>query len=1007
LAEGAKTMFQMKRWVMTILIICLLLSDLSDIATAQDRESQLAEAKQLNAQAFTLYNAGRYNEAVALLERALAIREKVFGNEDPAVAKLLNNLGAVYDAQGDYARAESSYLRALAIQEKALNAEYTTTFVRDVAQSLDNLAGLYRTKGDYARAEPMHLRALAITEKEFGPEDPDVARALYNLAALYDMKGDYARAEPLYLRALAIREKVLETAHSADAVIDATNTIGHLASLYSSKGDYIRAETLYLRGLVIEEKELGVEHPNVAASLNNLASLYQARGEYGRAEPLLLRALAIKEKGLGATHPSVAVTLNNLAVLYAAQGDYARAEPLHLRALAIQEKIFGATHPYVATTLSNLAGLYRAKGDYARSKLFQLRALAITEKALGAEHPNVATMLSNLAVLYDADGNHIQAVQSLSRGSEIREHNLDLILAIGSENQKQLYLNTYSGEAHGAVSLHIRSAPQDTLAAQLALTAILRWKGRVLDAMIDQIGILRRHATPQDQTLLDHLATARSQLATLQISNGTRLSPEAQQAEATRLRAEVERLEGEVSLHSAQFRTQTQPITLDAICQAIPVDAALVEIFAYQPFVMKAKSFVEWGTAHYVAYVVRHHETVPQWVELGEATTIDAESERLRAALKDPKRTDVQTIARALDERVMRPIRKLLGPTRRIFLSPDGSLNLIPFAALVDENGNYLIEKYSITYLTSGRDLLRLQAQAESRSASMVVADPLYDMSVSRHADNHADQSPPRSDESRRSVDFKRLNYTPLPGTAEEAAVLSKLWPDARVLTQERATEAALKQVNSPRILHIATHGFFLPDQTQALSTNNTLRRETFNTFGSSPLPAVWENPLLRSGLVLAGVKQGQSGVGEDGVLTALEAAGLNLWGTKLVVLSACETGLGGVQKGAGVYGLRRALVLAGSESQVMSLWKVSDVGTRDLMTAYYTRLQKGEGRTEALRQVQLEMLSSQMSSAVSDRKRETSDTGQQAAARDYRHPYYWAAFIQSGDWRSLTGQER
>lgn len=181
--------------------------------------------------------------------------------------------------------------------------------------------------------------------------------------------------------------------------------------------------------------------------------------------------------------------------------------------------------------------------------------------------------------------------------------------------------------------------------------------------------------------------------------------------------------------------------------------------------------------------------------------------------------------------------------------------------------------------------------------------------------------------------------------------------------------------------------------------------RGTFDTLGKSPVRARLENPLLRSGLILAGVKQRQSGAGEDGVLTALEAAGLDLWGTKVVVLSACETGLGDVKNGVGVYGLRRALVLAGSETQVMSLWRVSDAGTRDLMVAYYMRLQAGEGRTEALRQVQLAMLRGQFSTASSGDKRETSDTLGDAP-KDYRHPYYWASFIPSGDWRNMDGKE-
>lgn len=207
-------------------------------------------------------------------------------------------------------------------------------------------------------------------------------------------------------------------------------------------------------------------------------------------------------------------------------------------------------------------------------------------------------------------------------------------------------------------------------------------------------------------------------------------------------------------------------------------------------------------------------------------------------------------------------------------------------------------------------------------------------------------------------------------------------------------------------MLHIATHGFFLTDQPQAAPANNRPQRGTFDTLDTSSLPAWWENPLLRSGLVLAGVKQGESGAGEDGVLTALEVAGLDLWGTKLVVLSACETALGEIKNGEGVYGLRRSLVLAGSQTQVMSLWKVSDSGTRDLMVAYYTRLQAGEGRTEALRQVQLAMLRGELTpaTAIQNGRRATTDTTSDAEM-DYRYPYYWAAFVPSGDWRSMNGK--
>jgi MYXO-CTERM domain-containing protein len=219
----------------------------------------------------------------------------------------------------------------------------------------------------------------------------------------------------------------------------------------------------------------------------------------------------------------------------------------------------------------------------------------------------------------------------------------------------------------------------------------------------------------------------------------------------------------------------------------------------------------------------------------------------------------------------------------------------------------------------------------------------------------------------------------PLNGTAEEAMTIHKLFADSRVLTGTDATEEALKAVHAPRILHLATHGFFLPEQ----PVPDVLLRSQ----GSEPTAAERaailqrENPLLRSGIALAGFNKRQSGI-DDGVLTALEAAGLDLYGTRLVVLSACETGVGQASSGEGVYGLRRALSMAGAETQVMSLWQVDTRRTRELMQAYYKRLKENGGRSESMRNVQLAMLDNP----------ETS------------HPNLWASFIVSGDWRALEG---
>ena len=323
----------------------------------------------------------------------------------------------------------------------------------------------------------------------------------------------------------------------------------------------------------------------------------------------------------------------------------------------------------------------------------------------------------------------------------------------------------------------------------------------------------------------------------------------------------------------------------------------------------------------------------------------------------------------------MRPVRARLGGLRRLLISPDGLLNVVPFAALVDEENRYLAEQYVISYLTSGRDLLRLQIPRKSQTAPVVLADPTFGEPAFLAPD--AGSSLPQN-----RLDTSQMFFGPLPGVSGEVRALRTLLPGASFLTKDRATKAALMDVKGPRILHVATHGFFLRDVEREGDEPRSPTTGADQLRLATTTATYVDNPLLRSGLALAGANVG-AGRSTDGVLTALEAADLDLWGTQLVVLSACDTGVGEIRNSEGVYGLRRAFVLAGSESQMMSLWPVSDAGTRDLIVGYYESLLRGAGRSDALRLVQLKMLRS--------------------PAR--AHPYYWASFILSGQWASLDRQ--
>ncbi|HWT03515.1 MAG TPA: CHAT domain-containing protein [Pyrinomonadaceae bacterium] len=847
------------------------------------------------------------------------------------------------------------------------------------ARKLHSQARRVFNAGNYDEAVKLAEKSLSLRESILGPEHPDVSQLLFNLALYYRNAGDVPRAEQLLLRVLATREKALGPEH-----VNIAPVLHNLAYLYhDSLRDYRSAEPLYQRSLAIKEKTLGADHPQVALTLNNMGLLHWKKSDYVMAENYYQRARAIWEKASGPESQEVANGTHNLGIVYKESGDYTRGEAAYKRALQIWEKALGKEHPRVALALESLGILYRDKGDYVNAEPLLQRALEIEEKTEGVNHPNVANTLVLLARLYEAKGDIARAVELQTRANAIEEKNIALNLLIGSERQKLSYFSQALREEERRISLHVRAAPDDRAARELAATAILQRKGRVLDAMADTVATLRRRLNAQDQTLLDQLKDTTAQVGRLILGGPQGMTLAEHEEKVKALEERREQIESEVSRRSFGLYQPSQPVTLDNVRAAVPLDAALVEFVVYHardPKIPVERERESPGEARYVVYVIRNQGEV-RWAELGAAKEIDANVDKLRQALRDPLRKDVRDLARAVDEKVLRPVRVLLGDTTRLLISPDGELNLIPFEALVDEDGRYAVERYSFTYLTSGRDLLRMQVARGSKSKPLVVANPSFGAPAAEllAATNTARKAAAPKDR-RRGVttgrDLTEVYFASLVSTAKEADSIQKLF-DAHLLTGEQATEAAVKSVSAPRILHIATHGFFLQD-----AGKETAEQAQAATRGIKSSAKI-ENPLLRSGLALAGANTRSGGAGEDGILTALEASGLNLWGTKLVTLSACDTGVGEVRNGEGVYGLRRALVLAGAESLVMSLWPVSDYITRELMTNYYKKLREGAGRGSALRQVQLEMLRS----------------------KERQRPFYWASFIQSGEWANLNGK--
>jgi CHAT domain-containing protein/Tfp pilus assembly protein PilF len=875
-------------------------------AGAGDRAMQ--ESRSLRTAAIRLQRQGRFDDARPMLERALSLGEAVRGSDDAYVAMVVGDLADDALEKHDDALARSLYERAIATFDTRWGAEHPFT-----AMARSRLGLLHQRAGQRRQAEDLVRPALAAIERSLGSDHPWFVRCLVTLANLRDDAGDFQEAEALNRRGLAI------------------------------------LQTIHLTGTMLE-----------ATLLNNLGDLQRQRDDNVTAGALFQRSLDIAEALQGPDTYFVSTAVQNLGIIARERKDYAAARNYYARALAIRERIVGADHPDLAGLLNNLANVYRATGNNAMALETHFRALHLWERAAGPYARGTLVSVGNIARTFASIGDVTNALEFQRRADAILETQMSLDLATGSERQKLAFARSVSERTDRTLSLHLEQAPGDAGAASLAVLVLLQRKGRVQDAMTNVFASVRqRVADPADRVLMDRLNDTTSQLARLVLRDPSAADPPPGKQSIAQLEARKEELEATLSEHSAEFRAQMRPVSLEAVQAALPDDAALLEFAVFRPFDPTAERNAEaYGPEHYVAYVVRK-QGAPVGVDLGAVAGIDELIGRFRDALRNPA-IEVKARARALDARVMEPLRDSISGTTRLLISPDGDLNLVPFEALIDEHGRYLVEQYATSYLTSGRDLLRMQVPRASPGSPVIVADPLFGEAPT--GDARAGKARASAQTTRRSVTngaaLSRLYFAPLSGSAAEARTIKMLFPESTLLMGRQATKASVEQVKAPRILHIASHGFFLDDERDQ--------------------PAA-KNPLLRSGLALAGGNVAQG----DGILTALEASGLDLWGTKLVTLSACDTGVGEIRNHEGVYGLRRAFVLAGAETLVMSLWPMSDYVARDAMVGYYTRLRAGLGRGEALRQAKLAILKQS----------------------NRQHPYYWAGFIQSGEWADLDGR--
>ncbi|HEV2970683.1 MAG TPA: CHAT domain-containing tetratricopeptide repeat protein [Pirellulales bacterium] len=910
--------------------------------SAEDRR-RLSDADKRIADGSKLLGEGKYEEAIRAAEEALDTRRKLLGDADWKCAEALHLLGRVCIQTGDYARAEKVTREALEIRKRVFGEKHPL-----YASSAYSLGYIYFSLGDYARAEPLLQQASEIRKSAFGERDAEYANILSSLAFLYENMGDYALAEPLYLQAIDIHKAVGEKNASS------ARTFGDLAHLYTLKRQYAAAEPLYRQALEIDKKTLGEKHPTYAIALDNLAMNYMKQGEYARADPLLRQALELWKQSSGDQRPYYAVLLSNLAITSKNMGDFARAESLYRQALEIRKRTLGDQHPLVALSLRELASL--------------------------------------LIAMRKPD----DAVELASQSFEIARRQMDLTAEVQSERQ-QLAMRT---KMLAPLNYYLSASAEAKTSGEQVYPAVLAWKGAVLARQQAIRSMLHGQANSQNPRVSE-LYQQFSETAR-ELDNLSRATPPPEQAEQQhrrfgQLSEQFEWLQKQLAAVSGDFRRESaqRKRTPDDLRRALPADTVLVDLLEYDHYAPPSeKGLKVIKQRQFAAFVVRADRPVER-IELGPAAPISDTIDRWRKTYSADQAAELRRL-------VWAPLEKELEGATTVLVSPDGPITRFPLAALPGrENGTYLIEDVAIATVAVPRMLPELLAGADvaapPKPSLLVVGDVDFDAQPGRapRIDQLASTAAPAAREG------EPLHWGLLPGTRSEILAVAdsfdQRFPDAphQSLRKERATKVAVcDAMENCRYLHLATHGFFAPAQLRSAMAEATKAEATDagNRFSVQDLAGY--QPDLLSGLVFAGANHPPAPGEEDGILTALAVEQLDLSHVDLATLSACETGLGATAGGEGLLGLQRAFQTAGARTTVATLWTIPDDATRTLMTDFYENLWGRKlPKLEALRQAQLTMLRDGV-------KRGLKFAGDEPPKEGRLPPYYWAAFVLSGDWR-------
>jgi CHAT domain-containing protein/tetratricopeptide (TPR) repeat protein len=894
----------------------------------------------------------KYSEAEILCFRDISIRRKLFDYNNESYTQSLANLALIYNETQEYAKSEPILLELLSLYEELFEKKSI-----NYVNTLNDLGYVNRSIGNFRLAEFYYAQCVSIAQELYGRKNINYAIVISNLAGTYRKSGDYSKAEPLLLEASEIIEELYGSNHVYYATI-----LNNTAQLYLEIGQLERAEKLLEQAHEIVLLGIVETDPIYSQSLNNLASIYIMNEKYDEAIELLEKSAKIRLEIYGDSHNSYAETLNSCAILYSKKGDIETAEKYYLETYRIFKNTRLDNPEKYAISLTNLGDVYRVTGNYELSEKYFREAIDIQSSIMGGISPEyINTRIDMLLVLY-ATGRISEAVSELFK--IIPDLNQQLKNQIGflSENEMNNYLKRNLFKYN-----FIRNFCLKNIEANPELVGAIYDIELNLKAMLLNSGIqMRQSIIDSNDTVLINIYERWIELRS-ELTGQYLLHPDKRNKNTVEIENEINSLEKQLVRGTHDFVQSMSQFNVGwkDVQSKLADDEVCVEFVSFPEY--DGTKLSDYNI--YAALILRKDFEFPKMVYLcnqadlerimnpGYFGSIDSTCSKHNdrgVILMRNKQNNL--LYDEIYKIIWLPLEELLKNVKKVYLSPSGLLHKISFVAVKDLESKYLSERFELIHLVSSAELVtgaNKSLYINSDDRALIVGG--IDFNKSSSLTNNDSVGNKINIDSR----YKDGYWNYLEGTMTEAIYIDSIFRINNIKSDltygENATEELFKSYsgNSHQIIHIATHGFFFQMAEQKTYNDN------FND--GQYLFRQASNPLLRSGLLFAGANYLWRGGKvpfnvEDGILTAYEVSNLNLNNTKLVILSACETGLGEISDSEGVYGLQRAFKIAGAEYIIMSLWQVPDKETAEFMQLFYSYCMQHCKISDAFRKAQADM---------------------------------------------------